>query len=54
METEQWDITVSITRNDLVEWVGRANHKHIIVNGFVEAEELVVELSNIQKIIQIY
>ena len=44
------DITVSMSRNV---WVDRANHKQIIFNDFVVAEELVVELSNIQKIIQI-
>ena len=43
-------ITVSITRNA---WVDRANHKHIIVNDFVAAKELVVELSNIHTDIEL-
>ena len=40
----------------LVEWVDRANHKHIIANDFVMVrvvvEELVVELSRLPNLIQ--
>ena len=40
----------------LVEWVDRANHKHIIANDFVmirvAVEELVVELSRLPNLIQ--
>ena len=40
----------------LVEWVDRANYKHIIANGFVmirvAVEELVVELSRLPNLIQ--
>ena len=39
----------------LVEWVDRANYKHIIANGFVmirvAVEELVVELSRLPNLI---
>ena len=44
----------------LLEWVGRANHKHIIVNGFfydksiIAVEELVVELSRLPNLMQMF
>ena len=53
MEKEQWTSQLPLLEMHLVEWVDRTNHKHIIINDFVAAEKLVVELSNIQKIIQI-
>ena len=53
MEKEQWTSQFPLLEMHLVEWVDRTNHKHIIINDFVAAEKLVVELSNFQKIIQI-